>query len=454
MLFNIYIIQSYCVLNQHKVPLKSIKDDAVDDTGVKMPKLVKHWGALDVKNESRVGLHAVGGVSGLCLLVSVNGSKSWVYRTQYGGKRHKIGLGGYPTIPLTLARDKARQHALSISDGIDPLIKKREIKSRFIIEKMNAKTFDNCLSLYLPTKKFTNEKHGKQWERSLKLYASPYIGNLLVRDIQLSHIKEVLGPIWNTKGETARRVLDRIKAVIDFAIVHEYRTDKSNPATWKGYLDKIYTARNKTLEVEHMDALPPNELYDFMQSLRKHNEIGVKPLELLILTAVRSINIRKARWHQIDLEEKKWTIPAMDTKTKKKDHTVPLSTQAIELLQSLPRYPNTDLVFPNTKMQELSDVVLSKILLKMYRDKEYKTKAVPHGFRSTFAVWRIEQTTFPQELAELSLMHEVGNKVEQAYQRSDGFHRRVAIMQAWANFMNTPYSDIKEASNVTEVKFG
>jgi integrase len=304
--------------------------------------------------------------------------------------------------------------------------------------------------MFLATRTFNNVKHGKQWEATLKTYAYPHIGSMLVGDIGISDIKSVLDPIWKSKTVTASRVQGRIKSIIDYAIVSGYR-EKANPAIWDGFLDSIYQSPKKLKDVEHMDSLPYAKLYEFLNALRKHNSISAKALEFLILTSVRSDSVRSATWKQIDLEAKVWTVPKIFTKTKRRDHTVPLSPQAMALLKSMPTFSGTDLVFPSTGLKKLSDSTISKLMREMYKNKEFTDKAVPHGFRSTFRVWCFEQTTHSTELAELSLMHEVGDAVYKAYQRSDGLERRRAIMQDWANFMNRPFIATTNDVNVVSL---
>lgn len=410
-----------------------------------MPKLAKPLTAIEVKRLEKEGFHAVGTVPGLGLNITKEGTKSWVFRIAYGGQRRKIGLGGYPAVTLAQAIEGARRLKNEISTGVDPIQAKKTIKSNLIADRAKAKTFEECAEAFLASRTFTNKKHGKQWESTLKTYAYPFIGKMLVGDIGIANIKAVLDPIWKTKTETASRVQGRIKSIIDYAIVSGYR-DKSNPAIWDGFLDSIYQSPRKLKVVEHMDALPYSKLHDFMLALRKHNTVSAKALEFLILTAVRSDSVRSARWNQIDLNAKVWTIPKAFTKTKKRDHTVPLSTQAIELLNSLERFDGTDLVFPSVTLKKLSDSTISKLMRDMYANKEFTVKAVPHGFRSTFRVWCLEQTTYSTELAELSMMHEVGDSVYKAYQRSDGLERRRDIMQDWSNFANHPFVAIRQNS--------
>ncbi len=403
-----------------------------------MPKLAKALKAIEVKRLNNEGFHAVGTVPGLGLMITAQETKSWVFRISYGGARRKMGLGGYPAVTLAQAIEKARTVKDEIGKGNDPVALKKINKSNLIAERARAKTFEDCAHLFLATRNFTNKKHGKQWESTLKTYAYPFIGKMLVSDIHIANIKAILDPIWKTKTETASRVQGRIKSIIDYAIVSGYR-DKANPAIWDGFLDSIYQSPKKLKVVEHMDSLPYSKLHNFVLALRKHNTMSAKALEFLILTAVRSDSVRSATWSQIDLNTKVWTVPKAFTKTKKRDHAVPLSNEAVALLNSLQRIDSTDLLFPSATLKKLSDSTISKLMRDMYANKEFTDKAVPHGFRSTFRVWCLEQTTYSSELAELSLMHEVGDSVYKAYQRSDGLERRRAIMQDWSKFIERPF---------------
>lgn len=403
----------------------------------KMPKLVKPLSAIEVKRLSKPGMHAVGTVPGLALSISTTGTKSWVFRTTYGEERRKMGLGSYPSVPLSEAIQKARDINASIDKGIDPINAKKVNKSRLIAEQAKAKTFEQCANMFLATRTFTNLKHAKQWESTLKTYAFPHIGSMLIGDIGVADIKAVLDPIWKKKTETASRVQGRIKKILDYAIVSGYR-EKANPATWDGFLDSIYQSPKKLKDVEHMDSMPYSKVHEFLIALSRHEAISARALEFLIHTAVRSDSVRSATWAQIDFENKVWTVPKAFTKTKKRDHTVPLSAQAIALLNKLPRIKGTELVFPSSTLKKMSDSTISKLMRDMRTNREFKGEGVPHGFRSTFSTWRLEKTNYTKEIGELSLMHEVGDSVYQAYQRSDGLDKRRAIMRDWSNFINKP----------------
>ena len=256
----------------------------------------------------------------------------------------------------------------------------------------------------------------------------PLIGRLLVRDVTTTHVLKVLEPIWSTKNETASRLRNRIELVLDWATTRGFRGGP-NPARWRGHLDKTLPKPSKVAKVEHHEALPVDDVGAFMLKLRAAEGMGARALEFTILTAARSGETRGARWSEINLDAKLWTISAERMKAGR-EHRVPLSAAAIGLLERLPRKEGVELVFPGTKARPLSDMTLTAVLRRMRVD------AVPHGFRSTFRDWCAERTSYPSEVAEMALAHAVGDKVEAAYRRGDLYEKRVRVMADWAAFLN------------------
>jgi len=261
-----------------------------------------------------------------------------------------------------------------------------------------------------------------------------------VRDITLTHVLDVVKPLWRDKTETATRVRGRIEAVLDWATVRGYRTGE-NPARWKGHLEQLLPKPGKVSKVKHFAAVDVDAVAGFVSALRNVGGMGARALEFGILTAARSGEVRGALWSEIDLQAAQWVIPAERMKGKK-EHRVPLSKQAIELLEALPRFDKVVLVFPGTKNQMLSDMTLSAVMRRM------KVDAVPHGFRSTFRDWAAERTNFPRDLAEMALAHVIESKVEAAYRRGDMLAKRLKMMQAWADYCDT----IPKAGNVVPFK--
>lgn len=420
-----------------------------------MPKIAKELTALHVKRLTRPGWHAVGGVAGLLLQIrapsSVNGtfSRSWVLRLRTAGKRQPLGLGPYPQVTLAEAREQARHLVQEARKGVDLIAKKRALRSALLAAATKNKTFAECAAAYLKAHAtdYSNEKHRKQWSSTLETYAYPIIGKLLVADVGMRHILDVVkqstmdrkkrvGPLWEVKTETAKRLLDRIRAVLDYATVNEYRSGM-NPATWKGYLDTQLAAPGGLKKVRHQPALPYSHIGAFMVHLRKNTSVSARAIEFLILTGVRSGSVRLAKWSEIDLSQSLWVIPAAHTK-RRVEHRVPLQPQAIKLLQALPRIAGTDIVFPNTRGKSLSDMALSQLMRGMRERGGLTSEAVPHGFRSTFRDWAAEQTNYPDEIRKAASGHAVGDAVKTAYQRTDLLEKRRRLMNDWADFIDQP----------------
>ncbi|MFO8084740.1 MAG: integrase arm-type DNA-binding domain-containing protein [Desulfobacterales bacterium] len=394
-----------------------------------MPKRADELSALDVRRIQKPGRHAVGGINGLLLVVKESGAKSWILRTVIGGRRRNIGLGSFPEITLADARESAREMKKKIRQGIDP-VEERQAAKRALRELSGRITFAEaarkCHEKKAP--EFKNEKHAKQWLSTIERYAFPVIGNIPVDEIELPHILSVLEPIWHEKTETATRLRQRLEAVLSWAAVSGHRTG-DNPARWQGHLDAVLPKPNKLKKVNHHAALPWQQIGAFMQELRKRKGTAARALEFLILTATRSGEVRLAVWDEIDLENRTWTIPGDRMKTGK-EHTVPLTDDAVRLLQSLPRFEGSPYVFPAARGGPLSDMAISAVCKRM------EVAAVPHGFRSTFRDWAAENTNFPREVCEMALAHSIESKVEQAYRRGDLFQKRRKLMEAWAAFCN------------------
>ena len=397
-----------------------------------MPKVARELSALEVRRLTKPGLHAVGGATGLHLQVSETGARSWTLRIKIGDKRRDLGLGAFRDVPLAKAREKAREKREAIGKGIDPLAEKRALRARLAAAAAKAVTFDQCAARVVEMKRaeFKSPKHAAQWPTTLATYASPVIGSLPVDEIELGHISEVLNPIWTTKTETATRLRQRIEAVLDYATVHGLRSGP-NPATWKGNLDKVLAKPAKLKKVQHHPALPIDEMPAFVAALRQRDGVAARCLEFVVLTACRSGEARGARWSEIDLATKLWTVPPERMKAGK-PHRVPLSAQALALLEALPRMAGTDLVFPAPRGGQLSDMSLLAVMRRMGVD------AVPHGMRSTFRDWCSERTAYPRDVAEMALAHAISDKVEAAYRRGDLMEKRRRMMAEWATFCTIP----------------
>jgi integrase len=391
----------------------------------------KEMGALEVSRIVRRGMNFVGGVAGLGLNVNTGGSRSWVFRARVAGVRRDMGLGGFPDVTLSQAREMARIARAKIRAGVDPIEEARAARSALIAARMSAVSFSKATEQYLEAHEaaWSNPKHRQQWENTLTTYAGPKIGQMLVRDIELPHVLSVLEPIWREKTETASRLRGRMESVLDWATARGYRSGP-NPARWKGHLDKLLPAPGRIAKTDHHRSLPYEDMPTFFAQLHLQEGSGARALEFVILTAGRSGEVRGATWDEFDLNAGKWAIPASRMKAKK-EHRVALSAQAVALLQAQKELRVSEFVFPSPRDGVMvSDMTLSAVLRRM------KVDAVPHGFRSTFRNWAAETTNYPREIAELALAHVVGSEVERAYMRSDLFEKRRALMQDWADFVS------------------
>ena len=262
-------------------------------------------------------------------------------------------------------------------------------------------------------------------------YAFPRIGNLPVGEIDTGLVLRCVEPIWADKTETASRVRGRIESVLDWCTVRGYRTG-DNPARWKGHLAEVLPAKSKIAKTTHHPALPYGRAAEFVADLRTREGVAARALEFLILTAARTGEVIGARWSEIN--EATWIIPQGRMKGGKQ-HRVPLSDRAIEILAEVPREDGNEHVFigPNVGSGGLSKMAMGALLKRMGR-----TDITVHGFRSCFRDWAAESTSFPNHVIEMALAHAIGNAVEKSYRRGDLFAKRVQLMQAWAAFCSKP----------------
>jgi integrase len=236
--------------------------------------------------------------------------------------------------------------------------------------------------------------------------------------------------IWEIIPATANRIRGRIEQVLDWTTVRQYRQGE-NPARWKGHLENVLPARSSVQTVGHHAALPFAQIGDFFAALREREGVAAKALQFAILTAARSGEVRGATWAEINLTEKVWVIPAERMKAKK-EHRVPLSGPAIEILSELPREKNNAFVFVGARRHGLSEAAMAAVLNRMDR-----LDITVHGFRSAFRDFVSERTNYPREVAEMALAHTIGNAVEAAYRRGDLFAKRTRLMNEWAKFATT-----------------
>lgn len=389
------------------------------------------------------GLHADG--LNLYLQVSPTGSKSWLFRYMIGGKAKVMGLGPVHTVTLAMARDKATDARRKLLEGIDPLVDRKALRDARAAGAAKLVTFKECAEKYIAAHRagWKNVKHSAQWESTLKTYVYPSFGHLAVDVVDVGLVLKAVEPIWAEKPETASRIRGRIESILDWATVRGYRHGE-NPARWRGHLDKILPARSKVAKVQHHPALPYADIGAFMAGLRAMEGVSPRALEFTILTATRTGETVGARWSEIDLTAKMWTIPWERMKAGR-EHRVPLPDRAIGILDALPRDEESDFVFiGERKGKPLSNMALLMTLRRMGRDD-----LTTHGFRSTFRDWAAEQTAYPNELVEMALAHAIGDKTEAAYRRGDMVEKRRRLMQDWTDYCARP---APAARNVTPIR--
>ena len=353
---------------------------------------------------------------GLMLEVTPSGRKRWIQRVAIAGKRRDLALGSAERVTLAQAREAAGRNFDIAREGGDPTS----------VEDTGTPKFRDGFAAVLALKRGAWKDGGKseaQWRHTFKAYMRP-LHAMPVDAIRTADVVAVLAPIWHGKHETARRVKQRIGEVMEWAAAHGYRDD--NPADRAGrVLPKNGHHR------QHFRALPYDRVSGALAAVEASKaHVGTKgAFRMLVLTAARSSEVRGMQWSEVDFEAATWTVPAGRMKAGR-EHRVPLSGAALEVLRGArERTGGEGLVFPAPRGGPLSDMTLSKLI------KELGIEAVPHGFRSSFRQWAAEQSSAPREVAEAALAHTNKDKVEAAYQRSDLFERRRALMEEWAEYL-------------------
>lgn len=389
--------------------------------------------AAVVKQANKPGYLSDGG--GLVLQVTKSGGKSWLFRYRAAtGKIREMGLGSFEVVTLADARRKAEDAQRQRADGQDPINVKRERELHVRVEAAKGVTFKWCAEKYIASNKaaWSNGKHAAQWTATLEDYAYPIFKNVPVAAIDTALVVKALEAIWSTKLETATRVRQRIERVLSWATVHRYR-EGANPAVWRGHLDQVLAKPSdirKKKPIKHHRALAAKAMPQLMRDLGEREGESALALRFLALTACRTNEVIGATWQEMDMSAKVWTIPSTRMKVGK-EHRVPLSDQAIDILLAANKSKISEFVFNGPKKgKPLSNMAFSALLERMNR-KDF----VPHGLRSTFRTWAAEETNYPREVCEMALAHAVGNAVEQSYQRGDMFDRRKGLMQDWADFV-------------------
>jgi integrase len=379
------------------------------------------------------GRHSDG--HGLYLLVKPNGSKSWVLRVQHNGQRRDFGLGSAVIEPIRIEIPIYKRHSLTLAQAREKARVGRELAKAGINpsafwrhENEVTPSFGEVAKDYHTqiSKGWRSGKHGDQWITTLKTYAFPIIGALPVDKIEARTIERVLAPIWLSKGETARRVRQRIGAVLDYAHGKGWRDAEAPMRAVNQLLGGIKQPRSGSFA-----AMPYKEVPAFVSKLAGGEfSVGRLALHFLVLTAARSGEVRKARWGHVDPESFEWRVPPENAKTAKL-HIVPLLPAAMAILEKIRGVFGVDpedYIFPGLNGQ-MSDATLAKVL-RTHGGAKYTV----HGFRSAFRDWAAE-AGLPDSWAEAALAHTNPNRTEGAYRRTTFFEqRRDKLMSDWADY--------------------
>ena len=367
--------------------------------------------------------------NGLFLRVQYDGAgRTWLYRRKVGNTLYRVGLGPIGQMSLDTARKLVARINDALAEGITPKEYLQALKAPKEEEVNNTPSlndiYEDAMRDIAAVKRWRNEESERQWRSTMQTYVLPIIGDIPLDEIGIKEVLTVVEPIWETKTETASRVLGRLATFLNWANVHEYRTG-DNPALWNGRISLILPSPNRVKEKQHHKAISIDEIPKLCEQLWSKPVQGNLAVLLGILTAARVNEFLDAKWDEFDFENRIWYLPPERRKDGKAvPHRVPLSDQAIAILKKLPRL--TDYVFPGTFAKTMSKTTPCKIL----KDKNYNVTM--HGMRSTFRDWAAitRQDWFASEKA---LSHSVGNEVTQAYLRTDMLDERREIMQQWAD---------------------
>ena len=369
------------------------------------------------------GRYSDGG--GLYFNVAKGGSKSWLFMYRWEGKRPEIGLGGYPAVSLAEARRKATEGRGHLSGR--PKRDPRQVWSARSTAEAGVKTFGELATEWMDAnlEAYRNDKHRQQWRNSLENYAAP-IWNKPIESVTTDHVLNILQPIWQTKHETAKRVQGRMERI--FASAKAQGTyEGQNPSQWQGHLKMLLVAPK--LQKKPHKAMPYPDVPNYLALLREKKTMAAYALRFLIATAARSGEARGARWSEIDMTQRVWTVSAGRMKAGK-EHQVPLSGDAMTVLNLLAEARRSDFVFEGLAAgKPISEAAVRKLLKESAPDG-----VTTHGFRSSFRDWVGEETSFSREVAELALAHRFGDATERAYRRGTALEKRRVLMGAWASY--------------------
>jgi len=395
-----------------------------------MAQIINQLTALKVLKIKTPGYHADGG--GLWLQVTQAGGKSWIFTYSLRGRSREMGLGSASRVTLAEAREERDKCNKLLREYVDPIEHRKRQRAEAAFADAATITFKEAAAAYCAAHRagLRNVKSAAQWVATLETYAEPVIGNLSVRDVNTGHIHRILEPMWSTKPDTASRLRGRIEAVLGWASVKGYR-GAENAARWRNNLDKLLPRPSKVRRVEHFAALPYAQLPELMAKLRGQEGPIARALEFTILTASRLGEALNATAQEIDHANKVWVVPGARMKGGK-EHRVPLSKRSLAIAGLV----SDGYLFPSrySTGKPVSDMMMRKLL----RDLGYNGITIHGTARASFKTWAMERTRFDNYVVEAALAHCSGDKVEQAYARSDVLEKRRQLMTAWAEYCSQP----------------
>ena len=392
--------------------------------------------ATSIKQLKKTGRYSDGG--GLYLQVRATrdterSNKSWVFRWGAGGKNN-MGLGSLKDLTLAEARVIAATHHQTVRNGGDPKRARHKLRIE-AKQRKEAITFEEAAKTYIETKRdgWKNKKHAQQWTNTITAYASKEIGSTPCADVTIDQVLNILRPIWTTKNETATRLRGRIENILNWAGVTEGRSD-DNPARWKGRLELLLPQISKRRRVNHHSALPYPQVPAMFIATEANYSLSAKALIFCVLTATRTTETIEASWSEIDLDNQLWIIPKGRMK-RDREHRVPLSKKAVEVLKSISRKGDSKWVFNGQSRTRGKHMPLSNMAMLNYlKNTLGHSNQTVHGFRSSFRDWAAETTNHKREVIEHALAHQLADQAEAAYQRGDYMEKRKVLMNDWADY--------------------
>ena len=377
------------------------------------------------RNVGEAGRYCDG--NGLYLHVEASGSRRWVQRLVIRGNSCTLGLGSCKLVSLAEACERALTNRKVARSGGDPLADRRRANG--------APTFAEVAEKVIAIHSEIWKQPGKtrrQWQACLRDHAYPRIGDKGIDQVTTADIMSVLLPLWTRRHATARKLRQRIGAVMKWAVAQGYRTDNPTGDAISAGLPK------RTNPARHMPALRHGEVAGAIEAVNASSAwVGTKLcFEFMVLTAARPGEARGARWEEIDFSALVWTIPATRMKASR-EHRVPLCARAVEILHAAARPLRGSttaqpggLVFPSARQAARRRQAVEAARAVGDRGRS------AHGFRSSFRDWVSERTNHPREVVEAALAHVVRNQTEAAYARSDLFDRRRQLMTDWMQYLD------------------